>query len=730
MLNFENVLSVKELSPYEKIMAGNENLLKVQLNDKIVDDLRSYVKSLREIKNPESKDNIKILKRISSSLHKRFGVPVKITKTYGGYYSLPVAYTNNVIEYYMTTNEKNTYKPNDKLDALIIDTENVYVENYNLKKKATINIDFDILLDEKYTVDENVAIILHEMGHIFTFLSNTSRMVYNTTLLIDAFSYATSGENNKYKKIVTNEFGVKDPDNKKEVIVKGTKKFTDDVVRLGSVFQTSTDAENLADSFVVTFGLGDSLASGLNKLIKDIDGTTKQLEVLFVFNFIAVIIVVLQNLIRGYILILTPMFFVHVIIYLIIILIRISLINILFDSLSIVNNKLNNSIRESLNAMFILLSLDGTLPPIYIKQNGTFPYGKLIERITKIKTTTIKNLRTNKLSKEEIKDVVNQIDGIIKTINLIKEDKRDLTITALIASENYGQQFNLENVTDMLLDKLENNDLHYLAAKVASGNESINDDIAENGNIYINVVQDKFMSYHVTNALNLTDKETFLPKLNNVLINYKLNLNYNDRDKTYILKSNVQYKINTNGISGLVLIPILDEKKDIKDNTVIQITLDSNKVTWLLNNPYVKVYNIDSINLYDNKYIYILRMEYLDTEIPTKYNNTLNKISDIVNEYFYEYGKTTIDKEITYLLSEIKETELKIPNELFKQFKILQNIVTGKTKYSNSLDLHRGNYGVNTKKELVLLDPLYDSVILASKTNNKVTIDKSMLDKE
>lgn len=159
--------------------------------------------------------------------------------------------------------------------GLKVDFEKATITGFNQEEPIFIMCDPFLLFNYiNLSPKEATAILLHEIGHAFTFISTGYREVKQTTLLVESFINTVSKEDrlksfNMYLKKNYNK-ELKGDSYDATVIVDLVKdKLLDP--NINNVLAYS-DSEQQADQFVARFGLGIELSVGLhkvNKLITD-----------------------------------------------------------------------------------------------------------------------------------------------------------------------------------------------------------------------------------------------------------------------------------------------------------------------------------------------------------------------------------------------------------------------------------------------------------------------------
>lgn len=136
------------------------------------------------------------------------------------------------------------------------------------------------LLNFKMTVPEVTAIILHELGHAFTYyefadrLESTNQVLTNLSMLMRKGDEAEGGKKQYLMKELAEKFGQKSEDfddilNEKNQVIFGMKLFKKyiDFVKsqLPNAKYDTTASEQLADNFAARFGYGRQLITALDR---------------------------------------------------------------------------------------------------------------------------------------------------------------------------------------------------------------------------------------------------------------------------------------------------------------------------------------------------------------------------------------------------------------------------------------------------------------------------------
>lgn len=151
-----------------------------------------------------------------------------------------------------------------------VDLKNAKIDNLPKDVKSFITIDICQLVRVfSCSPKEVVAVILHEVGHLFTFISSSFRNVYETSVLMNTFleNVTKRNKSNKealllcYKQITKRDISkFKD---KSTVIV--CTSILNEIMHTDLSLYHTIDAEQQADQFVGRLGLGDALFTALTK---------------------------------------------------------------------------------------------------------------------------------------------------------------------------------------------------------------------------------------------------------------------------------------------------------------------------------------------------------------------------------------------------------------------------------------------------------------------------------
>jgi len=554
--------------------------------------------------------------------------------------------------------------------------------------------------------EEMTAIILHEIGHLFTYLDAMTKNVKTNSLLQENFLDATGVD--KISKIIYDE-KIKQADKDLTTtsgtitslfytyitsfmmslqslagLTKGGSPITIMLSRsvnkntLGDSHTYATDAEALADDFSTMYGVGGELTTALKR-------------------------VVTLNVKSKFLITLPFLYY--------------TFVNII--KMMVIRRDFTNA--GSLLTEYLLKILLGAITMWFayfiarVILNDDFPYEKLPERFDGIKRSLLKVIREENLGKVEKKNILKALETIDNNMaDILDAGYGSIIMSMFIPDKNVGVILKPAKDLMDILDKLINNDMYESALKFEVGLEATKHFLKDVTVFYtesnINYGTPDFISKFLT--------KSNIKKINNILDKYNISIEF--INNKIGVKSSIHYNIKT-GISGFALVPVKDNGVD----KVISITMETDKVNWHLLNPYINVYEIDVVQLSDIKYLYIEKMDNLPIigDSKNKKATKLGKnIYDKIKQFYFDYGTTTNVQEIDEILK-LKE----LTKELKEQFLILKSMLIENDNTDNSeLDLHTGN--ISEKDGVfILLDPIYNSNRLAFKKSNYIKIDRSKL---
>jgi len=444
------------------------SFIQPQLNDPVIDSLRQVIEKIKKSnrlfyigeKNEDvyNLDKEDFLKDFAKIINDRFGFKIK-PKDAGFFAIYPIfdidklnmvnsikkeAVKKGITEATFKTDAKKAIKNAKEFkqwinkNTLVINTEKAYIEKLPSSIVITMYVSIkDIGLGRKddLTTDEIIAVILHEIGHVFNSLEAYVNVHYTTQRLLDSFL------NNKYDNIremgiTTNE---EDPyvvanKNKSDVIIKIYKQLEEDTssIKLSKAGVNYTDSEFEADSFVTRFGLSDSLVSALIKF-KELKSYSYRHYPLLVT--ISIIKFMLSSLISILVFIFTG-----------------SLSLFLAAGLTLFMLSLTVKI-----AIVMLLSIHTRI------SNGD-EHGSLLTRLSIIKTQTIQMIRKSNITQKEKEKLITVLDNLNDDIAFVETSPAN-SILAILFDVYSTPNMSIEDNLALIVDKLINNGLWMYSVK-------------------------------------------------------------------------------------------------------------------------------------------------------------------------------------------------------------------------------------------------------------------------
>jgi len=556
------------------------------------------------------------------------------------------------------------------------------------------------------TPEEMTAVYLHEIGHLFTYFESLNRTIVSNSMLLDSFiknKHAVKDIKIKYRDIydndakemltlkgyslglikgflvtgfryITNFIQVVDPSFAGAIL---TSNITRDN-RLGGIRSSMTDSEVLADDFSTRMGMGRELASGLDRLIT-----------LKIHNKALILLPLLIYVISGV------------------------LTHLIFVGRGKELNKFAIILLATIKYMFLAYALN-VVYRIVVGQY--FNYEKFPERIDSIERSLIKALREEKIDKATTREIIKTIDAVrVTQKEILDAGYGSYLLSVFVPNPNVGKDIKPDAFIIDSLDKLINNDMVYHALKfedIQHGNEAMSDNIKLDNAPSIYYTELRLWSDRVIDILVNND----LNKFNSIIGKYGLAV---DKIKEYLYLKCSDIMTVADGYTGFTIFNTEPDKRD----TVITVTIDTDKIIWLLRNPYIKVFNLDSVNITNDKTIYIIEVEYLHVVTKEEHVDSFNAVNRKLNEVIKDYGTKDVPIILKYLKDSLQSES--VTSEVTEQLELISTIVkeedlVGKLR----LDLHSGNWGVNGDGKLTVFDPLVNDTGLGLKINNEIDISK------
>jgi Asp-tRNA(Asn)/Glu-tRNA(Gln) amidotransferase C subunit len=329
-------------------------------------------------------------------------------------------------------------------DGVRLDLKNARV--YGLPKKANVYFlvnPIRCVKDFKLSGDMLAAIIMHEVGHAFTHIEYSHRMVRTTSVLMDTLndSLNVDGENvrGSYKVAYETAFGEKITEDlsDKELTIKLIDKYTRSVLYMNDNNHSFTDSEQLADQFATRFELGLELSQALS-LIERIskedyerfkaDRRNEQIVLLGIITVYMLVVLGPGGLVA-------PLLF--------------FIMGIVIGALSELSYFLIYGDREAMAT--------------------TYDDGK--RRVKRIKNELVRQLRTLDLDKESTKTKVTEIEQIVGLVESMPEVEKSLMekVAALFnGMKDRNNTIKLSKLTEQMIEDLQENDLHVASAKLST----------------------------------------------------------------------------------------------------------------------------------------------------------------------------------------------------------------------------------------------------------------------
>jgi len=445
----------------DRLLPSLESLIQPQLNDNFVDNLIDTIDARYALGERH------FVQELEKLFKDRFNIPINF-RWDKDYASFTIGFIGNALGD-MSDNDfiinmvagelgissKTLKKELDKIkkEDIRIDLQRVKVYGYDTKF-TYIFMDKNMMEKNYYLTSKEIAgILLHEMGHIFTFIYYSANIFRNSFDLIESLQLYSNGEIKRAKDILITS----DDKNKKyDVLVKRRledlnlyiKEFGNFILGMQGEDTLNRVAENEADEFAIKFGLGEALASALKKILVDdaLINTYKRAYNIAVYVYIIILVFMMLKALILALPLVIPV---------------ILLTGVISAPISI------SLLALKLMVVFGILNIVGKLFGYMGMGGEEFKYETIKNRIERVKRNIIKMLRTYKLDKEVKDRLIKQIDGIESYLKVIKDKLLDTNIITLLGLSimNYGLETNLDAIYDLIVDRLTNNDFHYLAEK-------------------------------------------------------------------------------------------------------------------------------------------------------------------------------------------------------------------------------------------------------------------------
>lgn len=295
--------------------------------------------------------------------------------------------------------------------------------------------------DAKMEPEECTAVLLHEIGHAFTYIEYSYRSVTNTSVLIDTFLENIDKKNRTpkdslviaYEKATGKSIAkdVKDKNVATATIYILDNYMKDTRCTVTGSTHPSVDSEQLADQFAGRFGLSAEVASGLEKLY---EAMFKEFEVMMYSNigFMSIIALILIAIgCTGVGAVIGPLVFV----------------SILLIWFSYILSTLRTPTESD---------------PGYINT-----YDSVKRRYERLRNEIVRNLRNVDIDEKQYKEnLLKSLDKMDKVIKAVPDEKVPL-FDAVIRKFSSSARHRVEvRVVEQLIEDLSENNLYVAAAKL------------------------------------------------------------------------------------------------------------------------------------------------------------------------------------------------------------------------------------------------------------------------
>lgn len=322
---------------------------------------------------------------------------------------------------------------NNKMVVGIVDSKKSMLTGDFSKQQIIINVDLNLFAKNSFTAEECAAIILHEVGHWFTYCETLDRVVTGNMLLIGLSKAMSNGDPSVREIAIKRAGSILDME---DHVVQDLQKTTSDKVvttvfitdfgkklmsTQGHSFYDQNTWEMLADQFAVRHGAGRHLVTALDKLLV----STEQRRSTFLYYFVEIARVAM------------------------------SVLSIIAASIMASNPFLTAILLFSIH--FVILGSTGH------EYDGAPTYDKPKDRFLRARRQLIEQTKNVNLSPEMIKSIsedVKLIDGVLG--NYTEREKWFETVGNFLFSSSRRRKDSVDFQRD--LEKLAMNDLFLSAA--------------------------------------------------------------------------------------------------------------------------------------------------------------------------------------------------------------------------------------------------------------------------
>ena len=347
-----------------------------------------------------------------------------------------------------SNDEKRVYKTlknvsdSIKKGQLKVNTAKGYIEGLD---DSTFLLHFDALsaFVNNLNPDEIVAVVMHEIGHVFTYLEHIFYSTKNTLVLLDSFIHEKFDKGKGDKESITialQDTGVNVDTKSSLGILQALDMFTLKTYRIDiKKGIMNIDFERQADQFATRLGLGGKLSSAIVKLssLGTIQPDKAENEEPFFITLMKTLMIIGSALLTI----------------------------LIFNIFGVLVLILLFGVKFLTFVLGYVTKLITSLIGVFFKDTeNDYGYDDLVKRLRKIKLDIIRQLRKQvKTDKAEKFILTQQIDSVKDAIDLVAK-RFSITVKWGDSVDNLNTTDNREIVNEML-EMLEENDNYYYAEK-------------------------------------------------------------------------------------------------------------------------------------------------------------------------------------------------------------------------------------------------------------------------
>ena len=330
---------------------------------------------------------------------------------------------------------------------IIIDLQAAKMHNVPKDVIVTVAMDFIWTIQKlELTARETAAILLHEVGHGWTFLEYAHRQTMNNSILMETLKDNTSnGKSAKEKLILAlqriNPKAARNLSTKNNI---GTISLTLARAYVDANLYSSVDSEQMADQFATRFGLGAELSTAMGKLNSEYRGFSGLLLITFM---------IAASLLVSILIALLP----------------IIIVTIAMGGFTLA--WLLGSIILSIKVTLIIIVVGHLLGTDKKTAETADRYDDMINRVKRMKFDLVRQLRTSKMpdqAKKQLLAAIDNVDAVIEDVSKIRivdAIARPLSFLWEKTSFTEIERMNYERM-DKVIESLMENDLHVATAKL------------------------------------------------------------------------------------------------------------------------------------------------------------------------------------------------------------------------------------------------------------------------